>query len=161
MALRCIRGPAIFWQLSDQQRTSQDFSPSWLSSDWTRTGRAHLYTRSLRRLVVRVSGSTPQSGCATRVSRHRELKDGPAAQIRARPETSAMLFHNQVADRQPKPQAARFGRIEGLEETLRRWRQSRSRISHSHQHAARIGLLGVYHQLLAPPRWLCTLLRQR
>jgi hypothetical protein len=28
MALRCIRGPAIFWQLSDQQRTSQDFSPS-------------------------------------------------------------------------------------------------------------------------------------
>ena len=33
MALRCIRGPAIFWQLSDQQRTSQDFSPSWLSSD--------------------------------------------------------------------------------------------------------------------------------
>jgi hypothetical protein len=33
LALRCIRGPAIFWQLSDQQRTSQDFSPSWLSSD--------------------------------------------------------------------------------------------------------------------------------
>ena len=27
MALRCIRGPAIFWQLSDEQRTSQDFSP--------------------------------------------------------------------------------------------------------------------------------------
>ena len=25
--------PAIFRQLSDQQRTSQDFSPSWLSSD--------------------------------------------------------------------------------------------------------------------------------
>jgi hypothetical protein len=25
MALRCIRGPAIFWQLSDQQRTSQNF----------------------------------------------------------------------------------------------------------------------------------------
>ena len=33
MALRRIRGPAIFWQLSDQQRTSQEFSPSWLSSD--------------------------------------------------------------------------------------------------------------------------------
>ena len=33
MALRCISGPAIFWQLSDQQRTSQNFSPSWLSSD--------------------------------------------------------------------------------------------------------------------------------
>ena len=33
MALRCICGPAIFWQLSDQQRTSQDFSPSWLGSD--------------------------------------------------------------------------------------------------------------------------------
>ena len=37
-ALRCIRVPAIFWQLSDQQRTSQDFSPSWLSSDWTQSG---------------------------------------------------------------------------------------------------------------------------
>jgi hypothetical protein len=31
--LRCIRGPAIFWQLSDQQRTSQNFIPSWLGSD--------------------------------------------------------------------------------------------------------------------------------
>ena len=31
--LRCIRGRAIFWQLSDQQRTSQSFIPSWVGSD--------------------------------------------------------------------------------------------------------------------------------
>src|SRR5271165_1962222 len=46
------------------------------------------------------------------IGRQGEMKDGAAGPIGARPQPSAMRFDDRTADRQPQPQARRFGRVE-------------------------------------------------
>src|SRR6266446_6207256 len=77
-----------------------------------------------------------RSRCTVWTGRHRELKDGAAGRVCGRPQSSAMSFDDRTTDRQPHPQTAALGRIEGLKEVLVIcWRQSRPRILHSDEHA--------------------------
>src|SRR3979490_296565 len=80
---------------------------------------------SLGRLT---SAASRRSVCARQQG---ELKAGAAGQVRARPQLSVMRFDNRPADRQPKPQAGRFRRVESLENAVNiRWRKAWARISH-------------------------------
>src|SRR6201991_3737651 len=65
-----------------------------------------------------------------------EAKDGATWHVRARPQPSVMRFDNRSANRQPKPQAARFGGVESLEHALKgRRREAWTRIPHLDRHA--------------------------
>ena len=67
-----------------------------------------------------------QSRCNVWMGGHGEFKCGAAGQVRARPQLSVMRFDNRPADRQPKPQTARFRGVESLEHAVnirRRWRR--------------------------------------
>src|SRR5205807_9077514 len=72
------------------------------------------------------------------MSRHNEAKDSATLHVRARPQSSVMRFDNRPADRQPKPQTARFRGVESLEHALKsRRREAWTRISHFNRHAIR------------------------
>ena len=74
----------------------------------------------------------------------RELKDGAAGQVLARPQSSAVSFYDRTADRQPHTHAVSFCRVEGIEQALEaRWRQPRTRIPHRDEHAVRLGRPGA------------------
>jgi hypothetical protein len=59
-----------------------------------------------------------QSRCNVWMGRHGEFKCDAAGQVRARPQLSVMRFDNRPADRQPKPQTARFRGVESLEHAV-------------------------------------------
>src|SRR5713226_6280673 len=78
------------------------------------------------------------SRCGGRMSRRNEAKDSATWHVRARPQLSVMRFDNRPADRQPKPQPARFRGVESFEHALkRRRREAWTRISHLDCHAIR------------------------
>src|SRR6201990_1561389 len=58
------------------------------------------------------------SRCGGRMSRRNEAKDSATWHVRACPQSSVMRFDNRPADRQPKPQTARFRGVERLEYAL-------------------------------------------
>src|SRR6267154_2757268 len=60
-----------------------------------------------------------QSRCNVWMGGHGEFKCGATWHVRARPQSSVMRFDNRPADRQPKPQTARFRGVEGLEHALK------------------------------------------
>src|SRR6202049_666670 len=69
--------------------------------------------------------------CGGRMSRRNEAKDSATWHVRARPQSSVMRFDNRPADRQPKPQPARFRGVERLEHALKsRRREAWTRISY-------------------------------
>src|SRR5216684_6700187 len=72
------------------------------------------------------------------MSRRNETKDSATWHVRARPQSSVMRFDNRPADRQPKPQTARFRGVESLEHALKsRRREAWTGISHLDRHAIR------------------------
>src|SRR6266481_1055898 len=74
-------------------------------------GRGACWTRRLPRLR---SEEVLHSRCGGRMSRRNETKDSATWHVRARPQLSVMRFDNRPADRQPKPQTARFRGVESL-----------------------------------------------
>src|SRR6266705_4984364 len=72
-----------------------------------------------RRPLRRGSEAALHSGYGGRMSRRNEAKDSATWHVRARPQSSAMRFDNRPADRQPKPQTARFRGVESLEHALK------------------------------------------
>src|ERR1700722_15892247 len=105
---------------------------------------------SVRRAIALsfiVQRRTSLRQCNVSVSGQRELKDGAARRIGARPQSSATCFDDRAADRQPQPQAVRLGRMEGLEEVLESTRrQSGTRIAHSDEQVSRLSLFGSDQQ---------------
>jgi hypothetical protein len=91
--------------------------------------------------------------------RQSELKDGAAQLVRARPQSSLVGFDDGPADREPQPQAAGLGGVEGREQLLQRLcRQSRTRVCHRDEHSSGAvpagadqqvsrGLAGARHRL--------------
>src|SRR5882762_3707687 len=78
------------------------------------------------------------SRCGGWMSRRYETKDSATWHVGARPQSSVMRFDNRPADRQSKPQTARFGGVESLEHALKsRRREAWTRISHLDRHAIR------------------------
>ena len=77
-----------------------------------RMGFATHFTTDMPTSNSRAYGTT---SCIVWFSGQRELKDGPAGRIGARPQSSAVRFDYGTADRQPQPQAIWFGRVESLE----------------------------------------------
>src|ERR1700756_1278854 len=76
------------------------------------------------------------SRCGGRRSRRNEVKDSATWHIGACPQSSVMRFDNRPADRQPKPQTARFRGVESFEYALKsRRREARTRIAHLDRHA--------------------------
>src|SRR5258707_11167077 len=72
-----------------------------------------------------------RSRCNVWMGRHGEFKCGAAGQVCAGPQASVMRFDNRPADRQSKPQTARFRGVERLEHALKsRRREAWTRISH-------------------------------
>src|SRR5258705_10565744 len=66
-----------------------------------------------------------------RMSRRNEAKDSATWHVGARPQSSVMRFDNRPADRQPKPQTARFRGVESLEHAVKiRRGEAWTRISH-------------------------------
>jgi hypothetical protein len=59
------------------------------------------------------------SRCGGWISRRNEAKDSATWHVRARPQPSVMRFDNRPADRQPKPQTARFRAVEGFEHAIK------------------------------------------
>jgi hypothetical protein len=59
-----------------------------------------------------------------RMSRRDEAEDSATWQIGARPQSSVMRFDNRPADRQPKPQTARFRGVERFEDALQTRRRT-------------------------------------
>src|SRR6266704_2987007 len=91
-------------------------------------GRGACWTRRLPRLR---SEEVLHSRCGGRMSRRNETKDSATWHVRARPQSSVMRFDNRPADRQPKPQTARFRGVESLEHALKIRRcEAWTRISH-------------------------------
>src|SRR6266446_7908493 len=89
--------------------------------------------------------------CNIWVDRNGEFKDGTTRLIRGRRQPPAVSFDDRTADRQPQPQTAGLCRVEGVEKALEsRRRQSGTRISHPHEHAARLRLLAADEQLSRP-----------
>jgi hypothetical protein len=83
-----------------------------------------------------------RSRSAADVGRHGELKSGTVGLPRTHSQSTAVRFDDRTADRQPKPQTARLGRVEGLAQVLEhRWRQTRPRVAHRHEHTVRSRLL--------------------
>ncbi len=77
---------------------------------------------------------TPPSLCVVRIGRHGELEDGPARGVGARPQSPAVRFDDRAANREPQPQTALLGRVEGLKdvlESLRRQSGTESRTATS------------------------------
>src|SRR6267142_3845699 len=67
----------------------------------------------------------------SRMSRRNETKDSATWHVWARPQSSVMRFDNRPADRQPKPQTARFRGVESFEHAVKsRRREAWTRISH-------------------------------
>src|ERR1700688_3665230 len=91
-------------------------------------GQGACWTRRLPRLR---SEAALYSRCGGRMSRRNEAKDSATWHVRARPQSSVMRFDNRPADRQPKPQTARFRGVERLEHALKsRRREAWTRISY-------------------------------
>src|SRR3954454_13046390 len=85
------------------------------------------------RLPCRGSEAALHSRCGGRMSRRNEAKDSATWHVRARPQSSVMSIDNRPADRQPKPQTARFRGVESLEHAIKsRWREAWTRIPHLH-----------------------------
>src|SRR5882762_11018061 len=94
--------------------------------------------RRIRRLSRLRSEAAFNSRFGSRMSRRNEAKDSATWHIRARPQASVMRFDNRPADRQSKPQTARFRGVERLEHALKsRRREARTRIPHLDRHAIR------------------------
>src|SRR5258706_1084563 len=85
------------------------------------------------------------------MSRRNETKDSATWHVGARPQLSVMRFDNRPADRQPKPQTARFRGVESFEHAVKiRRREAWTRISHPYEHAARVSLPAADEQLSRP-----------
>src|SRR5215216_3621462 len=88
------------------------------------------WTRRLPRLR---SEEVLHSRYGGRMNRHGEAKDSATWHVGARPQSSVMRFDNRPADRQPKPQTARFGAVESLEHAVNiRRNEAWTRIPHLH-----------------------------
>ena len=72
------------------------------------------------------------------MGRRNETKDGATWHVRARPQLSAMRFDNRPADRQPKPQTARFRGVERFEDALQTRRRTTAHLRD--EEAAREGV---------------------
>src|ERR1700722_16767413 len=82
-----------------------------------------------RRLIRRGSEASFHLRCGGRMGRRNEAKDSATWRVRARPQSSVMRFDNRPADRQSKPQTARFRGVERLEHALKsRRREAWTRI---------------------------------
>ena len=94
-------------------------------------------THDCRRVGEGVTGMLDYVPASFRVTRHvsasliflwqNELKDGSLRFVRLRPQSSVVSLDDRAADRQAHAQAARLGRVEGLEQPLElRWIQPRT-----------------------------------
>ena len=62
-----------------------------------------------------------------------------------------MSFNNRTADRQPHSQAAKLGRVEGLEQPVDALGSlSRARVAHRDEHPFRVGFRGADEQIPGP-----------
>src|SRR6266478_532933 len=85
------------------------------------------------------------------VSAYRKLKESTPRLAPGRPQPPTVGFDNRAADREAHAHAVGLRRVEGVEnvlESLRR--QSRTRISHPYEHAARVSLPAADEQLSRP-----------
>jgi hypothetical protein len=76
-----------------------------------------------RRLPRRGSEAALHSRRGVRMSGRNEAKDRATRRVGAHPQSSVMGFDNRPADREPKPQTARFRGVESLEDTVKRRRR--------------------------------------
>src|SRR5882724_9659711 len=101
---------------------------------------ARLMSASVRKRPKRRVAATSITDGGS-VSGDRKLKESTPRLASRRPQPPAMGFDNRAADREAHAHAVGLRRVEGVEnvfESLRR--QSRTRISHPYEHAARVSL---------------------
>jgi hypothetical protein len=108
----------------DLGRNARRTRISVINADWSSGGNRDPTLSAAIRVVGSVSGRARrrpgESPWNIRICRHRELKDGTLRFVRLGPQPSPVSFDNRPTDREPQPQAARLGRVEGVEQVIER-----------------------------------------